>query len=59
MDGPGVTQEREGFNVRIKACYLRLRGLFFFFVFGLFCTFTFFSFPVLHLFFSEVGVRER
>ncbi len=58
MDGPGVTQEQRGFNVKIKACYLRLQGSFF-------CQsiphlpLFFFTPPVLHLFFSEVGVRER
>lgn len=30
MDGPTVTQEQRGFNVKIKACYLRLQGSFFF-----------------------------
>lgn len=33
MDGPGVTQEQRGFNVKIKACYLRLQGSFFFLFF--------------------------
>lgn len=31
MDGPAVTQEQREFNVKIKACYLRLQGSFFFF----------------------------
>ena len=68
MDGPGVTQEQRGFNVKIKACYLRLQGLLFFFF--SFCrslthslTFLFFLPPPPHLCsilsFQRFGVRER